>query len=164
MEIAVKLPPNGKPYNLLTVDEVESFDYYRKNGGKLGIHVALKVMETDHVGAQLVVIVKSIKEQVVADYENIKTALLDLNSSRSDKTYQERLNNANPKKLGDLYGVKPIDIDQRMEVVNVLHQYRLQQKPTQSEDIISTVGIGSGQYIPAPKTFLDRVKILFGLY
>jgi hypothetical protein len=144
----IELPPSGKPYYLLSDQELKSFDYYRQNGGRLGIHVSLKYMQTDHVGIQLVVIVKAINTPVVAKKEVIIDGLTELYSSVSSEKYKDQLIQSNSEKVADLYAV---DFKKKE---NHIHHYRLNH----------LLEVEDGVFIPKPKTLMSKVKFLFGLY
>lgn len=172
MDTEVKLPPNGKPYNLLTVAELESFDFYRNHGGKMGINVSLKAMFTEHVGVQLIVVIKSIKTGLTAERNIVTEALLELNSSHADNSYKERLQAADAKTIADLYLVQPIDRE-KLETIELHHQYKKVETPVMESNFYNPqttakknaeYDFGCPQFIPAPKTFMDRVKILFGFF
>lgn len=143
-----KLPPSGKPYHLLTNSEVGSFNYYREHGGKLGVNVALKHMHTEHVGVQLVVVVKSITKTIQVDKSEAINALYDLYSSVATVEYKERMIAANPSKLSELYKVP------HQESISVSQQYSLN----------GMLEVDKGVFIPKPQGFIGKMKFLFGMY
>lgn len=149
-----QLPPSGKPYYLLTLEEVESFHYYKEHGGRLGVNVSLKYINTPHAGAQLVVVVKMIAKEVVVNKKTIIEALADFHSSHADASYKERLINADAVKVGDLFKVST------KETITVSHQY------TKSDYYINSdvIEVENGVYVPKPKGMMEKVKFLFGLY
>jgi len=175
MDTDVELPPNGKPYNLLTVAELERFEFYREHGGKMGINVSLKALPTEHAGIQLVVVVKSIKTALTANREDITAALVELNSSWADEDYKERLNAVEGNKLVDLYLVKPMKVETQ-ETAEFSHLYQannipvdldkssITKKPKVNYVATENPNLSGSQFIPAPRTLMDRIKILFGFY
>lgn len=165
MNSDIKLPPNGKPYNLLTIDEVASFNHYRKNGGKLGVKVCLKSHYVENLGMQLIVVVKNIKAVEKANKQDLIDTLIDLNISRCDDSYVERIKHSNAATIGELYAI-PTRLADNSAPQNqqIIHHYSNKVVQNNHGKVTTFHNVNKDQYIVAPKSFMDRVKILFGLY